>query len=157
MVVQRHLAESRNYRLSAPAAARQRMVLRTDQCGTERQSGSAVLMARLVDNTGRTIRPQDVVSIKYWIYEVKRGRPRRRRVVAGHNGVSLDVRSLLIKPWQPLGSWGVDAIGYNFRHEFTLAGVENSTAEKQFEICYRLMPAIGQEMIITFRWESFLR
>ena len=110
------------------------------------ENGSAVLMARIVDSGGRTIRRADVAEIEYSIYE------RERRVVAGRDGVTLHVRDVLFDSLQNCGSWSVDAVGYNFRHIFNVPQKDmRATARKSFSVRYAFTSTIGQTVMIRFQ------
>lgn len=116
------------------------------------ENGSAVLMARIVDSAGRTIRRADVAEIEYSIYE------RDRRVVAGHDGVALHVRDVLFDSLQNCGSWSLDDVGYNFRHIFDVPQKEmRATARKRFSIRYAFTPKIGPTVMIRFQLGSLSR
>ena len=118
-------------------------------------NGSAVLMARIVDSAGRSIRRADVGKIEYWIYELDHRLPRGRRAVAGHDGVALDVGDVLFDSLQARGLWTIDAVGYNFRHEFDVAQDDTLLAAgKRLDVRYVFTPRIGQKTIIRFQLRS---
>jgi hypothetical protein len=122
------------------------------------KNGSAVLMARIVDSAGRTIRQADVAAIEYWIYELDHRLPRGRRVVAAHDGVALNVGEVLCDSLHTRGLWTVDVVGYNFRHEFDVAQDDTlATAGKHFDVRYEFTPKIGQKTIIRFQLGSLSR
>lgn len=134
------------------------MVPPSDGCGTALENGSAVLMARIVDNTGRTIRRADVAAIEYWIYELDHRLWRGCRVVAGHDGVALNIGDVLFDALQNGGLWSLDAMGYNFRHAFDVAEDDTlATAGKHFDVRYEFTPKIGQKAIIRFQLGSLSR
>ena len=123
----------------------------SDECGIALENGAAVLMARIVDGTGRSIRRADVAAIAYSIYEINDRLP-RGRAVAGHEGVALDVGEVLFDTLLARGLWTLDAIGYNFRHEFDVPHDDIlGTAGKRFGVRYQLTSTFGEKMIIRFQ------
>jgi hypothetical protein len=122
-----------------------------DGCGIAIENGAAVLMARIVDGAGRSIRQVEVAAIAYWIYEIDDRLP-RGRVAAGHDGVALDVSKVLFDSLQAGGLWSIDVSGYNFRHEFDVPHDDILfTAGACFDIRYEFTPMIGQKTIIRFQ------
>jgi hypothetical protein len=129
----------------------------SDECGIAIENGAAVLMARIVDGAGRSIRRADVAAVAYWIYEIDDRLP-HGRVVAGYDGIALDVREVLFNSLQAGGLWTVDVSGYNFRHEFDVPPEEILvTAGARFDIYYEFTPMFGEKTIIRFQLGSLSR
>ena len=123
-----------------------------DMYGTAFRNGSAVLMARIVDRAGVTIRRSDVLVIVYSIYEVDPCWPENWAAVAGHERVPLPVADVIFDTLQLGDPWTLDSVGYNFLHE--LDASEHPPFPRpstHYEICYRLFPTNGQETIIRFQ------
>jgi len=107
-------------------------------------------MARLVAGAGTIIRCASVNAITYSVHELDPRRPRCRGVVAGRDGVALDVGVVLFDSLQKCGLWTLDEVGYNFRHEFDV-DKNDSTAGKHYQVRYEFTPTIGPKTIITFQ------
>jgi hypothetical protein len=132
------------------------MVRPSDGCGMAIHNRSPVLMARIVDNTGRIIRPAEVDKIKYWIYEFDRNA--QRGVVPRHDGIAINVPQVLFDALQNGDLWSLDALGYNFRHAFDFTQSDTcAMAGKHFDVRYEFTPKIGQKAIIRFQLGSLSR
>jgi hypothetical protein len=129
----------------------------SDECGIAIENGAAVLMARIVDRAGKSIRPADVAAIEYWMCKHDDGLP-HGRVMADHDGVALDVGGVLFDSLQVGRLWNVDISGYNFRHQFhvPLDDILDS-ARARFDIRYEFTLMIGQKTIIRFQLRSLSR
>jgi hypothetical protein len=120
--------------------------------GTAFKNGSAVLMARIVDAAGANVQQAGIAAIKYSIYELDPCRPDVLVAVAGHDGVTLTVASVIFNALQTGGLWTVDDVGYNFRHEINVATNEAfPKAGVQYQVRYELTPASGQKTIVRFQ------
>ncbi len=115
------------------------------------ENGSAVLMARIVDDSGVCIRPDQVAAVGYSIYEVDRCDPDERTVVGGHDCVALDVDEVLLDALETGGLWEVDVAGYNFCHQI-LANPDGSFPRlgAEYEIRYVFIPEFGDSVIVRF-------
>lgn len=123
-----------------------------DIFGTAFKNGSAILMARIVDAAGANVQQAGLAAIEYSIYELDPCRPDSLSVVAGHNGVSLDVADVVFNALQPGGLWMVDGVGYNFRHEIDVsASAAFPKAGAQYQVRYELTPTTGQKTIVRFQ------
>jgi len=122
-----------------------------DIFGTAYKNGSAVLLARVVDGAGDVIQQSDVDDIQYSVFELDPCRPDTLTVVAGHEGVSLDVSDVIFDTLQTGGLWTVDAVGYNFRHEMTSARMRPSPGPVQFtRFVMRSCPRWGKRQSSVF-------
>jgi hypothetical protein len=121
-------------------------------CGKTLASGSIALMARIVDSAGAGIRPSDVLAIEYSAYEIDPYWPEQLTVVRGHRAVPLAVPHVLFD-WVQVGDgWGVDDMGYNFRHEIRFAGDEPlQGAGPRFEVAYQLTFVGGRRTSVRFK------
>jgi hypothetical protein len=120
--------------------------------GTAFKNGSAVLMARIVDAAGANVQQAGIAAIEYSIYELDPCRPDVLVAVAGHDGVSLSVASVIFNALQTGGLWTVDDVGYNFRHEINISTNEAfPKAGVQYQVRYELTPASGQKTIVRFQ------
>lgn len=119
---------------------------------TALKNGAAVLMARIVDAAGVSIRPSWVAAIEYSIYEIDQHRRDRPKLLAGHDAVPLDVGEVMFDTLQTGGSWTVDVSGYNFRHEI---GRDQEGAffksGARYQVRYVFTPMFGQTTIVRFQ------
>ena len=127
-----------------------------DHCSDSLPEQSFVLMARLVDRQGRSIRPALVQSIEYSLFQLNEGRKRRRPVV-GHIARPLSVDEVVSAELLSDESWDVDCSGYNFRHELTVAesAMPAGRGDALFELCYLIRNTTGEESLISFRGRMF--
>jgi hypothetical protein len=125
-----------------------------DIYGTAFKNGSALLMARIVDNTGEPIL-SGVSSVTYSIYELDPCRPDHLTAVSGHHNVSLVVEDVMFDGLQSGGLWTVDEVGYNFRHEIDVSvAAAFPKAGVDYQVRYELMPPMGQKTILRFQLRS---
>ncbi len=123
-----------------------------DIFGTAFRNGSAILMARIVDDAGAQVQQAGITAIEYSIYELNPCRPDNLAAVMGHDGVSLVVADVIFNAPQTGGLWTVDSVGYNFRHEIDVNTREAfPKAGVQYQIRYELTPTMGQKSIIRFQ------
>ena len=123
-----------------------------DIFGTAFRNGSAVLMARIVDSTGANVQQSGIASVEYSVIELDPCRPDNLSMVAGHDGVSLDVEDVIFNALQTGGLWTVDEVGYNFRHEIDVSATEAfPKAGAQYQVRYELTPTAGQKTIVRFQ------
>ena len=123
-----------------------------DIFGTAFKNGSAILMARIVDAAGANVQQAGLSAIGYSIYELDPCRPDNLAVVAGHDGISLDVVDVIFNALQTGGLWTVDEEGYNFRHEIDVSATEAfPKAGVQYQVRYELTPTSGQKTIVRFQ------
>lgn len=111
------------------------------------QNGTAVLMARLVDHAGVSIRPWMVAAITYSLFELNDGGP---VPIAAHVAVPLDVDSVMFDALQTGGDWTVDVCGYNFRHEIDVATAKSFTVAR-YVLMYEFTPVDGPRTFIRFQ------
>ena len=120
------------------------MVLTRSFRGKSQSNGGAVLMARIVDRTGRAIRPAEVAAIRYSI-----GRANSLRRM---DSVELDVGDVMFEELHCGGRWSVDNFGYNFRHEMTFdADSVSPQPDKHFEVRYTLTATSGEVTNLRFQ------
>jgi hypothetical protein len=123
-----------------------------DIYGTAFKNGSAVLMARIVDSAGVVVQPSGIDEIEYSVLELDPCRPDVQTVVAGHDGVALDVGDVIFDSLQTGGLWTVDEVGYNFRHEIDVSQDEAlPKAGAQYQVRYQFSPTDGQRTIVRFQ------
>lgn len=120
-------------------------------CSKALASWSIVLMARIVDRAGATIRPLDVRAIEYSLCEVDPYWPAQLTALRSHRAVPLAVRDVLFDSLQDGRAWTVDDLGFNFRHEINFGADEpSSQAGCCYELVYRLTMKIGQTTTVRF-------
>ena len=119
---------------------------------TALRNPGAVLMARIVDAAGVSIRPAWLTAIEYSIYEIDRRRRDRPKVLAGHDAIPLDAGNVMFDTLQTGSSWTVDLSGYNFRHEI---GRDQDgaffKASALYDVRYVFTPTFGQTTIVRFQ------
>jgi hypothetical protein len=114
-------------------------------------SQSAVLMARIVDATGRCVESCDIVSIRYSIVEVNADAPSEITVIAGHDRVLLDVNGVIFDRPEFGGLWTIDEQGYNFRHEIVANPSESfPKPHAHYHVVYEMLAADGQRSTVRF-------
>jgi hypothetical protein len=123
----------------------------SDLCETVFENGVAVLMARIVDATGRRVRRNQVKSIAYAIFEVDIESGEPGRVVRRHDGAFLDVDAVFLDSLICDEAWYLDVSGYNFRHEIC-ANADGSFPRRRtrYEIRYLFIPKLGEPIVIRF-------
>jgi hypothetical protein len=123
-----------------------------DIYGTAFKNGSAVLLARIVDQRGINVVQADLSAIKYTVYLLDGQNPDSRTAVTGHTNVSLLVANCIFDTLQTDPIWTVDAIGYNFRHVLDVsAHPAFAIAGRRYLIEYQLSPTAGQAILVRFR------
>jgi hypothetical protein len=113
---------------------------------------SLILLARIVDRAGLSIRPADVQSLAYSVDELDPFWSNLRTTVPGHNGVELKVEQIFFDRLQVDGAWTVDCTGYNFLHEirttrrrcFPRPGAD-------YELRYQVTSKSGEKTVVRFR------
>lgn len=123
-----------------------------DIYGMAFRGGTATLLARVVDEFGAPLRPDDVIAAEYSVYELNLSDPNYRQAVPGHHARSLAVRDLLLPELRRDYPWDVDEVGYNFRHTLDAAVAPPFPgAGRHYLVEFRLQPAVGQVIIVRFR------
>jgi len=115
-------------------------------------SGSAVLMARIVDSAGQAVVRSDVASITVSIFEIGPEDSGLPAVVPGYDAVPLDVDQVIFDTPEFGGLWTIDEEGYNFRHEIAVnsaAGFPKPHAH--YQVCYELESTTGERSIVRFQ------
>jgi hypothetical protein len=101
-------------------------------------SGSAVIMARIVDAAGKPLRPTAVESLNY--------------SMAGDERQPLRAHDVLLDSLERNGVWTVDREGYNFRHEIELGRTDEAAKSgNRHEIRYELTPIGGPMTLMRFQ------
>ena len=123
-----------------------------DIVGTVFKNGSATLLARVVGADGTPVTQADIASAEYGVYLLEHDDPDAAAVVSGHDGVSLDVSSLIFDSLQTDGVWDVDQTGYNFKQVLDVSANQAFTvAGRTYRIVFELTPASGQTILVRFR------
>jgi hypothetical protein len=123
-----------------------------DIFGTVFKNGSATLLARVVGTNGTPIQQAEIASAQYGIYLLDHDDPDAATAVLGHDGVSIDVSSLIFDTLQTDGAWDVDQTGYNFKHVLDISTNGAFTeAGRTYRIVFELSPAAGQIILVRFR------
>jgi|SRR3954452_21081338 hypothetical protein len=108
---------------------------------TTTNGSSMVLLARVVDRTGRPVPPWQVASIEFSVFGCGGQEPSMHLVVA-------DVLSSRLRNDD---SWSVDVTGYNFRHNFDIGdGTAMPGTGSHVELCYVFSTINNTKEIIRF-------
>jgi hypothetical protein len=127
------------------------MLQTREVCETVFKNGVAVLMARIVDATGRRVRRAQIESLAYAIFEVDAESGACVQAVRGHDGAFLDVDSVFLDSLACEDAWSIDVSGYNFRHEIRAnAGGSFPRSHARYEIRYLFVPKLGEPIVIRF-------
>jgi hypothetical protein len=123
-----------------------------DIFGTVFKNGSATLLARVVGTNGTPIQQAQIASAQYGVYLLDHDDPDAATAVLGHDGVSINVSSLIFDTLQTDGAWDVDQMGYNFKHVLDVSTNGAFTeAGRTYRIVFELSPASGQIILVRFR------
>jgi hypothetical protein len=116
------------------------------------QNGSGVLLARLVDRAGVGVRPSEVRTIEYSLYELDPWWPHLFSSVTGRTAVALAVEDVLFDSLQVDEVWTVDSLGYNFRHEIRFGErMQFSQGRFHYEVCYQITLTSKQITVVRFQ------
>ena len=124
-----------------------------DIYGTAFKNGSAVLLARIVGQSGINVVQADIGAIRYSVYLLDDHDADSRTPVAGHTDVSLTVADVVFDTLQTRPRSGRSTtIGYNFRHVLDVSAQPAfAVADRRYLIEYQLTPASGQVILVRFR------
>ena len=124
----------------------------SDIFGTVFKNGSATLLARVVGADGTPVQQADITSAEYGVYLLDNDDPDAATAVTGHDGVSIDVSSLIFDTLQTDGAWDVDGTGYNFKHALDVSANQAfGIAGREYRVVFELTPAAGQVILVRFR------
>jgi len=129
------------------------MVAVVNTNGQAVRNRSVILLARMVDARGVPIRPADVTTMEYSVYELDGWQPGCFTPIAGHERAALRVAEVLFDSLQLDKAWTVDGEGYNFRHAINLDFGRKGrfpAAGADCEVRYRITPAIGGKTNVRF-------
>ncbi len=123
-----------------------------DVYGTVYNSGTAVLMARVVNSSGQNLIQAHVSSISYSVFELPVHGQGSQTPVTGHENVGLSVGDVIFDTLQNNESWNVDSTGYNFRHEIDVSTAEAfTTPGATYWVRYEVTPVQGQKVVFRFK------
>jgi len=124
----------------------------SDIFGIVFKNGSATLLARVVGGDGTPVQQADIDSAEYGVYLLDEDDPDAATVVTGHDGVSIDVSSLIFDTLRTDSVWDVDETGYNLKHVLDVSAEEAFTeAGRSYRIVLELTPTSGQVILVRFR------
>jgi hypothetical protein len=120
--------------------------------GTVFKNGTATLLARIVGRNDAAIVSAEITQVLYTVYLLDDDDPDSRQAVAGHEGVALDVATVVFDQLQTDALWNVDAVGYNFCHTLDVSAQPAfPIAGRRYLIEHQLTPAAGQVILTRFR------
>jgi len=115
------------------------------------QNATATFLARILGYDGQPVTPAQIGSIYYTVAECGDD-PTEVTPVEGHDNVALTPGSVLFATLQKDALWDRDEVGYNFRHVIDVSQASAfPTAGQHYRVEYRLMPHIGQVIVVRFR------
>ena len=124
----------------------------SDIYGVVFKNGSATLLARVVGGDDTPVQQADIDSAEYSVYLLDEDDPDAATAVTGHDGVSIDVSSLIFDTLQTDSVWDVDETGYNLKHVLDVSAEEAFTeAGRSYRIVLELTPTSGQVILVRFR------
>ena len=103
-------------------------------------------MARLVDRHGSLLNPAVVKSIDFVAVVVDED-----GVVHSNARVALDPSDVVLDGLRNDEAWSVDAVGYNFCHQFDLSSVNFPRDDASCEIRYIIRDASGESSVVRFQ------
>ncbi len=120
--------------------------------GTAFKNGSVTLLARVVGADGDPIVQADVASAEYSVYLLDDRDADARDAVTAHDGVALNVASIVFNSLQTDSLWTVDETGYNFRHVLDVSANQAfAIAGRRYLVEFELTPGSGQVILVRFR------
>jgi hypothetical protein len=123
-----------------------------DIYGSAFKNGSAVLLARIVDQTGVNVVQADIGAIQYTVYLLDDQNPDSRTAIDGHTDAPLMVADVVFDVLQTDPIWTVDTTGYNFRHVLDVSvHPAFAIAGRRYMIEYQLTAVAGQTILVRFR------
>lgn len=123
--------------------------------GSTLVGASVVLMARVAYADGTHLAPEDVESVAYTVTEIDPCGLTAPEAIEGHEGVALDAEQVLSASLLDDAPWGVDEVGFNFRHEIDVTeSPAFVTAGRSYRVEYVLTPMDGQPIVVRFVIEA---
>ena len=125
--------------------------------GTVLKGGTAIFLARLVNNSGALLTQSTLSSGAYTISRLDPNDPDSETAVTGHSAASLTIASVIYDTLQLDELWKndegdyIDTIGYNFKHQPDIStNGAFAVAGARYKINYRLTPSSGQVIVVAF-------
>jgi hypothetical protein len=116
------------------------------------KDGSAVLLARVVDEAAGVIQQADLSAAEYTIYLLDDQDSDTRTAVTGHTGVALVVTAVIFDTLQTGAEWTVDDTGYNYKLTLDVSSdAAFSVAGRRYLVETKLTPVSGQIILIRHR------
>jgi len=131
------------------------MPVARDIFGTVFKNGTAVLMARIVDEDGQPLAREDILALSYTVHELDAQHPDTQTPIAGHQNQPLDVDSVVFDTLQLDPLWDVDAVGYNFKHVLDASiNAAFPTAGLFYRVEHSITPVGAQELLVRFQLQA---
>lgn len=113
---------------------------------------AGVFTARVFDtNTCICLQESEIESIQYTAYRSSYATSSKSRVpITGHTNIAVAVSDVWLE--EPIVDeyWSADEIGYNFIHQPDIRNAPMFTDVGHYEIVYRILPMVGNPIILTF-------
>lgn len=128
------------------------MLLACDTYGTAFRGGTATFLARVVNDVGRPLHPDDIATATYSVYELNGSDPDLRRPVPEHSERPLAIDQILSPSLRRDYPWDVDELGYNFRYTLDDSpATPFPAAGRHYLVEFRLRPKQGHIILVRFR------
>ena len=125
--------------------------------GTVLKGGTAIFLARLVNNSGSLITQSSLSSGVYTISRLDPNDPDSETAATGHVAATLTIASVIFDTLQRDELWKndegqyLDELGYNFKHQPDVStNAAFAVAGTRYKINYRLTPSSGQVIVVAF-------
>lgn len=134
-----------------------------DIYGTVFKNGTVTNLARVIGSNGSAVEQSTFggdysssgecgVPAKCSIYLLDDQDSNSRTVIAGHDGVTLEIANVIFDTLQTDDLWTVDDTGYNFRHTIDVCDDPAfEIAGRRYLVEYTLVPLSGQPILVRFR------
>jgi hypothetical protein len=123
-----------------------------DTYGNTFKDGSAVLLARVVDENADLILQAGISAAEYTIYLLDDQDPDTRTAVTGHTGGALVVADIIFDTLQTGAEWTIDGTGYNLSVTVDVSADEAfAIAGRRYLVVVTLIPTSGQPILVRFR------
>lgn len=123
----------------------------TEAVGTAFSTGSATLMARIVNDEDAMIVQADIASGDYTVYRLDPTGLAADTPIAWHSARALVIADCIFDTLRNDAIWTIDTIGFNFRHVLDVRTSEAFATPGTYRVVVRLRPLVGQVIIVRYR------
>uniref|UniRef100_A0A6M3L2R4 Uncharacterized protein n=1 Tax=viral metagenome TaxID=1070528 RepID=A0A6M3L2R4_9ZZZZ len=116
------------------------------------KNGTRRFMARLLTWEGVVAVAADIDAAEYTVYALDDDDEDSQTPVTGHEGVDLDVASVVFDTLQTDDRWKADTTGYNFAHTIDVGSYTAFAVRgTRYLVEFILTPAAGQAIRLAYR------